>query len=277
MEQNNNPLRKVNNVDQSVREYIKKYGLFFLLLVIFFCCGLLKQSLQLLSISFSLFVLGIIALYVMAQGQFMRQVAVALGYKYSGQGDMKTVNGELFKIGCSQSIFNVMSGFYNDLPLRIYNYQTSVGSGKSRQNYTYTVFEITYPYNLPHVLLISKEGFLSDTDPGNPKIPKGIEIKLEGDFYKYFDLYTENDFELEVFRIFTPDNMVQLIDKGRGLNFEFCDNKLYIFQHIIISTKEKIAAVYEAVTAFSDMLTPHLEEISDDVEAMENAIKGSKT
>jgi len=273
MEQSNNPLRKVNNVDQSVREYIKKYGLFFLLLVIFFCLGLLKQSLQLLSISFSLFVLGIIALYVMAQGQFMRQVAAVLDCKYSEQGDIKTVNGELFKIGYSQRIFNVLSGSYKSFPLRIYNYQTNFRVGKNQETYSYTVFEITYDCSLPHVLLIAKEGYIFM----NPRLPGGIQINLEGDFYKYFNLYAENDFELEVFRIFTPDNMAQLIDKGRGLNFEFCENKLYIFKHNIISTKEKMAATYEAVTLLSDMFAHHFKETSDDVEAMENVIKGSKT
>ena len=270
-------MQKVKNVNQTAYAYIKKYWFIFLIFVIFFCFGLFRKSFDIIQLSLILLILVIIFIFILAQGKFMKQVASALGFQYLGHGAMETVSGQLFKIGYSQRIFNVMSGFYNDLPLRIYNYETSIGFGKNRQNYNYTVFEITYPYKLPHVLLISRGGFLSDSYPGNPRIPGGVQINLEGDFYKYFSLYAENDFELEVFRIFTPDNMVQLIDKGRGFNFEFCDNKLYIFQHIIISTKEKMASVYKTVTELSDMLTPHLKEISDDVDTMNRVIRDSKT
>lgn len=90
------------------------------------------------------------------QHEFMQQFAAANGFQYARKGNMDSLDGALFKIGHSRSVSDVMTGTESGRPLSIFTYKYTVGSGKSSQTYTNTVFETQFDVAMPDILLESK-------------------------------------------------------------------------------------------------------------------------
>jgi hypothetical protein len=93
------------------------------------------------------------------QHLFIQQMAIALGFTYSNFAPSETVSGTFFTLGHSPRLGDVMSGTYKGHPVRIYSYQYTVGYGKDRHTYTYTVFELKHDAPLPHVIMNIPELF----------------------------------------------------------------------------------------------------------------------
>jgi hypothetical protein len=204
-----------------------------------------------------------------AEGQFMKQVGTALGYTYFDSAPMTSVMGTLFSFGHGQTLSFVLSGQYATLPVRIYYYSTTVGSGKNSHTYTFTVFEITYPYDMPHVILCKKEGFWTSLSEGNyHSFPGGEMTTLEGNFSKYFSLCGEKGLETETYEIFTPDVMQTILDKTPKVNFELCKNKLYVYTLEAVSKKEDMVSLYDGAITLLQSLSTHFKEVSADTDAM---------
>ena len=259
----------VNSIGAAEWLYIKKrFVLFFLIFggSIAFCfLGLMNLmngfpvQISLLPLILVIFITSAV-ISKKARDQFMSQIAASLGYSYSETGSVPSLNANLFLIGHGQKIANVISGNHNNLPTRIYIYSTTVGSGKNQHTERFTVFETTYPYSLPHILLQNlKNSFLNQEL--SMRLGGGEHIKLEGDFNKYFNLYAPKGLEIETLEIFTPDIMAYLIDDAGKMSFEFCDDKLYIYKEGIIGKKDQLLALYAMSEQLTTMLVPHLKEV----------------
>lgn len=217
---------------------------------------------------FFLIILACFYLYVhffqKARHIFMQRVADKLEYSYFPYGSLEDVQGGLFQIGHSQRIEDVVSGKYQDMPIKIFNYYFTIGHGKNQRNYQYTVFEIEFNAVLPDMVLLRNSffSFLNNIDIG--PLTRGKEyLSLEGDFDKYFHLYVPQDFEIEALQIFTPDIMVDFIDKFQSLNLEICGNKMYIFYERIIEKKDEFLAAYDVISRFSKKLAEVLADVGE--------------
>jgi hypothetical protein len=89
-------------------------------------------------------------------------------------------------------------------------------------------------------------------------------LRLEGDFNRYFSLWVTKEFEAEAYEIFTPDIMATLIEKAKNLNFEFIDDKLYIYNGKIINTKEEMEKIYSLVDYLADLFKKTISDIHID-------------
>lgn len=203
-------------------------------------------------------------LYVLRQ-EFMKHFAEKMHWKYSQYGAMNSVSGSLFSIGHSQSIFDEVEGIWDNHPTRLFFYRYTVGSGKSAQTYNFTVFEMTFDIDLPNILLYKASQFWEGWGKK--------ELKLEGDFYKYFRLYAPEDYGIEVLQLFTPDVMADLIDKCKDYNLEFCKNKIYIYSDKIIYKQKNLQALFEAAEHICDHIRPTMISIKDDIEALHKYYK----
>lgn len=234
--------------------------------------GLLYGSPQL--IVFAIAVAFFTGAYAVAQARvrFMQKVASALGMSFEPKGSLDSVDGDLFDFGHGQQIANVMSGQIHELPLRIYNYQTTVGSGKNSHMYRYTVFEITYGYELPHILLLERDGIIFRSEI---RFSDGEEVRLEGDWSESYLLYVQKLFELEALQIFSPDVMVHFMDRVKKTNLETKHHKLYIFKDSYLSTKESLAEMYGVAELIAKILAPRFRQTSDSTSAMKEHISNN--
>lgn len=245
-------IKDVQDVGQSTWSYIGKHDWWYIL-ALFALAALLIYLAPPLVFHISFFALmalligyGIIRKRV--QQEFIKEFGQSIGYSYAANGDRVSVRGEIFSIGHDQVISNLLSGTYQNIPTRIFNYTFIVGYGKDKQTYTYTIFEATFRNNMPDILLASDpQSLFWLNQSGNE------HIKLEGDFNKYFTLRVPAGYELEAYEILTPDVMAKLIDKAQRLNFEFNGNKLYIYLPGIISTKEKMQTMFDLADYLIDL------------------------
>lgn len=261
-------LQNIENVSTSTlnffRSKYKKHRGFYICLIIF---------MVILGFAFlgfaSLFFIVIISsgyyalIYQKMQAVFMQQVAKILNYKYIPLLDTSAMTGNLFKIGYNKQVRNVIIGLYNNLPIRIFNYIFSTGSGKHRKDYRYTIFEIETKSEIPDMVLL-KNDFFAFTDLNT--LTSGKEkLSLEGDFNEYFKLYIPKDFQIEALQIFTPDVMQELIDKFKtvDMNIEVNANKIYLFYEKVIGKKDEILLAYNLIQKFSEKFTHNINDVGD--------------
>ncbi|MBP6866604.1 MAG: DUF3137 domain-containing protein [Candidatus Pacebacteria bacterium] len=194
--------------------------------------------------------------------KMLKAFALENGYTYSRSGNIESIPSLYLKIGHSRYISNLISGNYKVSPIKFFDFRSTIGYGKHQRHVNFSVFEIEYKSNLKRFLLLSRKMRFS---PGNLysgfQNGFGREIKLEGDFHKYFTLYVPEDYEIEVFQIFTPDTMAKFIDLARDFSFEFVDNKILIYTRGLIYKKEKLTKVHELVKILVDELAVKLERI----------------
>lgn len=199
---------------------------------------------------------------IIKRRKMLKAFALEHSYTYSTSGDVESIPSLYLKIGHGRHISNLIAGNYKASPIKFFDFQSTIGYGKHQRHVNFSVFEVEYKSELKRFLLLSRKMRFS---PGNLyngfENGFGREIKLEGDFHKYFTLYVPEDYEIEVFQIFTPDIMAKFIDLARDFSFEFVDNKILIYTKGLIYKKEKLTKVHELAKVLVDELAVKLERI----------------
>jgi hypothetical protein len=255
-------LTKVDDIQKSTWKYIKKRWFSLIIVPILFVgitlwIDILKSD----GAGFTMFAgiiifFGYIFIYKKMQKEFFKEFASQIGFVYSESAPIESVCGNLFSLGHSKSIYNVMTGAYKNLPLRIFLYQFTIGYGKGSIPYYYTIFETTLKNNVPEMSLISSDSFM-DTDF------KEDALKLESnEFNKNFKLHVLKGSEQEAYQIFTPDVMTDLIDKAKNLNFEFSQNKLYIYLPKSIAIKSDMQNILNLTDYLLDIFKNNISSVS---------------
>jgi hypothetical protein len=268
-------LDDIEDVNKSLERYIFRSPFTYMFLVISLALiviiifGSSTIPFQFISIICFLVIFAVSAfvsfIYKKIQNLFMKQIADKLGYGYNFTDNLLDLRGKLFEIGHDRKMQHVLSGKYLDLPIKIFNYYFTVGSGKNRRTYSYTVFETQFNTKLPDIVLLTNN-FLSFFNIDTFSMINGKEkFSLEGDFNKYFKLYAPKDLEIEVLEIFTPDVMAELIDKFHGMNIEIFENKMYIYVGGVVSTKREILLMHELVSQLSKKLNKVLCDVGQDI------------
>lgn len=261
-------INQVKNVSTLRLEYIKKYwwiSLPLLVIGIFLLKfgwdnnngKLLNVGVITLCAEIFTIIMGIIFADQQARKVFMKMVASALKFSYKEYGVVGNTKAELFKIGNRKEITHFLEGEYQNMPVSLYNYKSVTGSGKNIASYRYTVFEVIYPFEIPRVILL-KKSILNERCMLSDK----VVVKLEGNFNKYFELYTQEKFEKDIRVIFTPDVIAFLIDEAPNINFEMCDNKIYIYEEKFITKKDDLHLLYKTTQMISVKLQSNLETFS---------------
>jgi hypothetical protein len=199
------------------------------------------------------------------QDEFMRQFAEANGYTFSLAGTTDRLDGALFRLGNGfRRAHDMVSGQYLNRPIALFDYQYETGVGRSRQMHNYTVFELQFDVAMPDMLLEKKEPLFTGSVFG--QLPE--QIKLEGDFNRYFSLSIKKGYEVEALEVFTPDVMADLIEKCKGLSLEIVNSHLFIYENKNIATKADLYAFYDIARYFVEKLGPVLARMKPALAAM---------
>ncbi len=232
----------IDDVSSSTWHYIGKHYVPHIIIYVLLSAALIYYFPNQFSF-FVVFVVGGISyshVYRKFKREFTQQFGNSIGFTYTESADIATTSGKLFETGHSKSIYDVLSGTYQDIPIRIFTFQFTIGSGKSSHTYYYTVFEATMTGTVPDILLFSSKhsSAISDFFSGDES------LTLEGDFNKFFRLRVPKGFEQEAYQIFTPDVMANLIDKATEMSFEFVGTKLYIYATEVVTNKIKLQNMF---------------------------------
>lgn len=81
---------------------------------------------------------------------------------------------------------------------------------------------------------------------------------LEGDFSKYFDVYSPAKEYLGALTIMTPDVMLALRDKGYSFDYEIHDGNLYVMHEPQLSSVDEMKALVDAMQICLKELIPQI-------------------
>jgi len=256
---------------------LSKFSLGMVSIFIFIFLGLLLENSNFLSkiavIFLGIFVFLIGSYLIAVKTVLIKKFAKEIGFKYLGKGNISSVEGCIFEPGYTKRISDLIVGRDKDHEIRIFTYTFTVGFGKSAHTYSFTIFENTFSKNMPHILLEPKSLFFDPMDFG---FVGGHEMTLEGDFNKHFSFTVEKEFEIEALQIFTPDFMADLMDTSKKFGFEFCKNKLYIYNSSFITKPNQIEDFFNISNKLCNKIDPIIKRIGDDVDSLRETFEEHK-
>jgi hypothetical protein len=263
--------QSIETVSKTTRDYVIEHYIMSLIVLVLvlvsFATAWFSHILQLIFIP--LLILAGYYGYVQRKVEhiFMQQFAKVNGYDYERTGTQENRLGYVFKLGHSKSLDDQISWTYKNCPINLFNYTYTVGSGKSSHTYRQTIFEIDFQSPVPHISLQHHIfGNIFGVDGARER------IKLEGNFDKYFDVFTEKGFEVETLQIFTPDFMQKAENEWSRFSVEFVGTKLYIYYDSQISKKADLEKMWYIALDLATRLDPLVDKMKSDMTAMQKVI-----
>lgn len=188
------------------------------------------------------------------RGNFWRRFAEINGWQYKSYGDPDKESGIMFRQGNSGigDISHIIEGSIDDRQFRIFSYQFSIGSGKHKKTYRYTVFAFKFNGTFPHIYLNSKINFYG--------VSTGEKIPLPSEFEEKFTLSAPREYETEALEIFTTDVLANLLDNGFSHDVEFVDQEVLIFVNTAISDAEELEEEFNRALKLEDLLDEKLDK-----------------
>lgn len=191
------------------------------------------------------------------QKLFFTQLAEVLGMTYAPSAGRDTVSGYFFNVGSGGIPSNVLSGSYENAPIRLFEYQFTTGSGKHQQTHRFVVSEIDAQGPLPHVFMKPEHSAVFGK-PSGTKL-----LSLEGNFNDHFDVYVPEDSEIEALQILEPDVMLKLIEEFPSFGFECFGTKTYVFQPgTFANNREELTQSIKLLERLYDELLPELKSFT---------------
>ncbi|MGM0629372.1 MAG: hypothetical protein ACQESA_03015 [Patescibacteria group bacterium] len=195
-----------------------------------------------------------------AKRRFIKSFAEANDLEYEESASLDSVSGKLFDRGHSRVIYHIVKGYFKDHPVRLFSYRYSIGSGKNRKTYYFTVWEITFEKTeFPHILLQAKNMRKFARSESDEE-----EINLEGEFDDKFRLYATRGYETEVLQIFTPEFLRMLCNKASNFSIEFAGKSMYIYDDVLVKDNKKLREIYEVARGIFDSTGPLINRLHND-------------
>jgi hypothetical protein len=190
------------------------------------------------------------------QHTFAQQLATYLGFTYQPNGDTSTLSGQILVLG-KTTMTDVISGTYDNTPIRIFNYNRAVWENQATGRATVTIFEWTTDTGLPDIMLSPALKHEAVVGP-----PRGYKaLSLEGNFNTYFHLYIPENSQIDALQIFQPNIMEELIDAYKFFGIEFAGNKIYVDPRRLITNKEDFLKLLTLAQRIHDKVLPILQEM----------------
>lgn len=179
------------------------------------------------------------------------KIAKINGWEFRPTSDLKEEGAVMFQQGHSGIIFRRIDGAVDGRKFRAFNYMFTIGRGKHRRVYKYTVFAFKFNGSFPHVYLNNKHNSYS--------VNIGEKIPIPTEFEKQFILSAPRKYEIEAMEIFTPDVLYKLLDKKIAHDIEFVGQEMIIFIDGITNNFEKFEKEFNIAVGLEDLFDEKLD------------------
>ncbi|MEO7904319.1 MAG: hypothetical protein ABIR91_00835, partial [Candidatus Saccharimonadales bacterium] len=134
----------------------------------------------------------------------------------------------------------------------------------------YTVVKIELNTSVPHMFIdgLQRNPFRAhnrDLWSLSKRLSRADRVRaLEGDFYKFFDVYIADKDAIAALSILTPDVMIQLRDNGYEFDYELYDSAVYIIgpshrrRAVASIVRQDIDALQQAIEVCMTQLIPQV-------------------
>jgi len=205
-----------------------------------------------------IFLIWLIIVYSKIREAFWKQLALKYNWEYTSSKNISNEKALLFKEGHSKHAQHGIIGGYNNQPFHIFEYEYTIGSGKSQRTYSFTVFEIKFTGTFPHLYLNFKSDWYSNSPSTFSSFAK---ISVPREFEDKFKLYAPKEYEIETLEIFTPNIFSLLVDSKWDHDMEFVDGELIIYKMERFSNFADLDAELTKIKKFIDILSPLLNRL----------------
>lgn len=120
----------------------------------------------------------------------------------------------------------------------------------------YTVLSLKLPKQVQNIILDSNANNIWKISNLPQGYKPGPQLKLEGDFQKYFNLYCQDNSELDVLSAITPERMALFVDHFSSWDIEFMHDRLYFYK------KQDISYEGHEIPSLIKLLRTALDEFS---------------
>lgn len=182
------------------------------------------------------------------------EFAIANGWVIDSKTSVFDLVPPSLNYGHSQKFSPVLLAQLGSINSDLFTYQCTTGSGKYEQIHSFTVARLALVKVLPHIMLLSK----STHSDVQEKIDHDKELKLEGDFSKYFKLLIESGQEIDVLQILTPDVMQALISYNQSEDIEINGNNLYLISRNDQRDYKDMPALIKSVAELGGQITQNI-------------------
>lgn len=159
------------------------------------------------------------------------------------------------QFGGNQVISPVIGAQLGTVRADMFVYQTTVGEGKNRQVYYFSVARVVLPVSLPHIMLRAKHGI---SDEVRQDFADGEKLQLEGDFEDYFSLQIENGHEVDALEILTPDVMQALVSFSQREDIEILMDSMYFIVSGDNRTPEGITKLVQSIVSLTEQIVEQI-------------------
>lgn len=167
------------------------------------------------------------------RSELYTQLAKDLNLTYVQNKDKSYKDSFLEAHNHTQHVRYVMHGVLNGEQFSYYVYSYTVGSGKNRRTYSYSVIMQVLPVIVPHIIIHDNTYTFTFglPYPDSRSIPSDLrKVTLEGNFSKERDVYVEKEHEIEAYQLLSPDTMSFLLDYIQDVQIELTKDRLFIYK-----------------------------------------------
>lgn len=184
--------------------------------------------------------------------EFWEELAKINGWEYKRKVDGNFNRpGVMLQQGRDHDVKHLISGEVDGRPFRVFNYSFSIGEGKSKTIYPYTVFAFKFNGSFPHIYLNNKHNRYN--------MRLGENLPVPSEFEKQFYLSAPRKYEIEALEIFTPDLFAKLIDGEYTHDIELVDHELIMFVDGYINKITNLEKEFNRVLELEDLLDEKLD------------------
>jgi len=184
---------------------------------------------------------------------FLRRIANQHGYSFDPIGLPSETSGSVYLSSIdNHRVTNVITGKYEDYDIKIFDFKGTIGFGKDRKVFEFSVSKIESKYYLPKIFL-ERKGILN-SHRVSFKRKDMAKLSLEGDFNEYFSSYIVKGDQIAALQILAPDIMLKILENGKLFNIEFIGNNVFIYADWLIDDKANLNILHTLTKILIDEL-----------------------
>lgn len=150
-------------------------------------------------------------------------------------------------VGHSKHRSPVLKANFAGREVFIFTYNFEKGYGKYAEQFYYTIAHIRVMRDFPHLILDSKKTPKAIQNKGSAT----AQVKLEGNFPKFFSLWYAPNERTEALSVITPDVMQTLIKYNPMQDIEIISDNVFFMVQSTKRDAEEVRALLEAVAALA--------------------------
>ncbi len=192
---------------------------------------------------------------------------------YQSSGSLSEVVGNLFKVGHTKTINNVITGRFGNKKAKFFHYKYSIGHGRYRRDFHFTVLEVFFDkINFPHMLLQSKKrrSFWGEGRYGK-RGRNERSVALEDEFSQHYNLFFHDGYGVEATQIFSEDFLRFLKEQKSFFNIELKEDRLYIYDSTTVRSKRDFKELFGVTGRVINKIAPVLKRLDRDFAALNEA------